>query len=115
MRQGWGEASRSLAKHRPSVPIAALCDSLKVCRQLSISRGVFPTHVDPAVAEMASEPEEAGEEGWSSLDMMDAAESCALVQSRLGLLAAGDLAVVVTGTSISVEVVPESMEDWTEE
>ena len=103
---GWGETARAVAKHRPSMPIAALCDSLKVCRQLSISRGVFPTHITTP----SDEPED-----YLSLDTIDAADGCSLVVERLGLLEPGDLAVVLVGESLSVETVMEPMDQWTDE
>jgi len=106
---GWGEAARAIAKHRPPMPIAAICDSLKVCRQLSISRGVHPVHV---AEEAPTADTEADDPLWSD-GTLCAADCCNLVADRLGLLEPGDLAVVVQGDSVSVEVV-EPMEDWTE-
>jgi pyruvate kinase len=41
---GAGELTRALAAVRPDVPVVAICSSLKVCRQLIISRGVYPVH-----------------------------------------------------------------------
>ena len=48
---------------RPAVPIVSLCTSLKVCRQLSISRGVVPAHVaapPPSAADAATTAVAAG-------------------------------------------------------
>ena len=80
-----------------------LCDSLKVCRQLSISRGIYPAHVMP---------EGNGDEVETVLEL-DAADGCELVANRFGLLEPGDMAVVVMGESISVEVYNGPMDDWT--
>lgn len=91
LEEGWGEMSRAVAKHRPHAPIAVLSESLKVCRQLSISRGVHPTWLD------------SDEDGI--IDGISAEEACDIVSTKLGLLDPGDVAVVVIGDSISVETV----------
>ena len=109
---GWGETARNVSKFRPTVPIAALCDSLKVCRQLSISRGVVPLLVEPQ-PEIAGDPSEGEDEfrnDMFSLDTLDASDACSLVAERTGLLEPGDLAIVLVGETISVEVVMEPME-----
>ena len=109
---GWGETARNISKFRPTVPIAALCGSLKVCRQLSISRGVVPLLVEPQ-PEIAGDPTEGEDEfrdDMFSLDTLDASDACSLVAERTGLLEPGDLAVVLAGETISVEVVMEPME-----
>ena len=109
---GWGETARNVSKFRPTVPIAALCDSLKVCRQLSISRGVVPLLVEPQPEIAGDQPE--GEDEFRndmfSLDTLDASDACSLVAERTGLLEPGDLAIVLVGETISVEVVMEPME-----
>ena len=110
LEDGWGDTARAVAKHRPPMPIAALCDSIKVCRQLSISRGVYPVLVEmPALDDDASEDGEGAMEPMT-LDMLDASDACAVVSSELDLLSPGDLAVVLHGDVISVETVTE--DDW---
>ena len=55
-RESLGALTRAVsqgADSRPDVPIISYSTSLKVCRQLSISRGVVPAHV-PAPPEDAA-------------------------------------------------------------
>ena len=40
-----GAAARRVAQLAPDVPVVALTPSLRVARQLSLSRGVLPKHV----------------------------------------------------------------------
>jgi len=49
LERGDGEVARAVSAERPMVPIAALSPSLKVCRQLSISRGVHAIHDEAAL------------------------------------------------------------------
>jgi len=44
------------------------------------------------------------------IDTLDASDACSLVAERTGLLEPGDLAIVLVGETISVEVVMEPME-----
>ena len=41
---GAGELTRALAAVRPDVPVVAICSSLKVARQLIVSRAVYPVY-----------------------------------------------------------------------
>ena len=94
---GSGELARGVAKHRPKMPIVALCDSLKVCRQLSISRGVYPALVEP------------GEDEDSDLGMLMPNEACERVMAELPqLLGWGDVAVIVTTDSLTIEVLDDA-------
>ena len=70
-----GPLARAVAKSRPSMPIAALSASLKVCRQLAISHGVQPIFVDDDA--MAR---------FSDIDTADLDEVCAFVCERTDLL-----------------------------
>ena len=45
-----GHETRAIVKHRPDCPIISLAPSLKVCRQLNLSRGVQPLYVDDDAA-----------------------------------------------------------------
>ena len=68
---GCGELARLVAAHRPECPIVALNPSLKVCRQLSISRGVYahlvpeiePHFIDPQLSAVAAASAGVLEEG----------------------------------------------------
>lgn len=73
---GMGDLTRCVAKYRPTSPIAAVCDSLKVARQLSISRGVQPVFLSPETE-------------------VEHDEIVAFVGEQTGLLAPGDTAVIV--------------------
>ena len=79
---GLGQLARILSATRPPVPIVAINDSLKVCRQLSISRGVYP-HYEEQLEQFA-EPQAACE-----------------VAAAMGLLEEGDKAVVMLGDSVT--------------
>ena len=79
---GLGQLARILSATRPPVPIVAINDSLKVCRQLSISRGVYP-HYEEQLEQFA-EPQAACE-----------------VAAAMGILEEGDKAVVMLGDSVT--------------
>lgn len=38
-----GDVTRLISKYRPSIPVLAVVDSVKVARQLSLHRSVYPT------------------------------------------------------------------------
>ena len=42
MEDGKGDLSRAIAACRPDVPIVAITSSMKICRQLMLSRGLYP-------------------------------------------------------------------------
>ena len=89
---GDGRLARAIAKHRPAMPISALSDSVKVCRQLSISRGVEPLYLDA--------------EGMDMLDEEAPSFSmCSVVCTRTDLLGPEDVAVCVIDDSITVETI----------
>ena len=48
-----GDLARRVAQCAPDVPVVALCASRRVARQLSLSRGVFPTFVEDAPASVS--------------------------------------------------------------
>ena len=74
------------------MPISALSDSVKVCRQLSISRGVEPLYLDA--------------EGMDMLDEEAPSFSmCSVVCTRTDLLGPEDVAVCVIDDSITVETI----------
>jgi len=101
VEEGFGEMARAVSKHRASIPIIAISDSLKVCRQLSISRGVYPTMLAP-------DPESSAEE--FSLSDLTPEEACDIGMAE-GMLQPGDSAVVVAGSSITVEFVDDFPDD----
>ena len=109
--QGWGEATRAISKQRPPVPIAALSESLKVCRQLSVSRGVYPVHVAPSAEGSAADGSGSEASQLDSLGMMDSEDACSLAMSRLDFMKPGDVAVVVMGETMRVEVIDEMYDD----
>uniref|UniRef100_A0A7S2BE55 Pyruvate kinase n=1 Tax=Haptolina brevifila TaxID=156173 RepID=A0A7S2BE55_9EUKA len=94
IEEGFGEMARAVSKHRPPIPIIAISDCLKVCRQLSISRGVYPQLFE------GDDMEENG------LAEMSADRACEL-GVMADLLKPGDTAVVVFGNGITVEMIED--------
>ncbi len=45
---GDGATARALAAVRPDVPVVAISPSIKVCRQLIVSRSIYPIHAADA-------------------------------------------------------------------
>ena len=80
---GFGDLSRCVAKHRPSMPIAAVCDDLKVARQLAVSRGIHAAFVH-------AESE------------IDDTEVAAFVHQSTGLLEPGETAVILRSDEMSM-------------
>ena len=94
-----GRLARAVSKHRPTMPIAAVSDSLKICRQLSISRGVQPFHLSDELV--------------SQLDEIESSyELCGLVAAHTTLLNENDTVVCVVGESLSVETIDENFFDF---
>jgi len=109
IEEGFGEMARAVSKHRPSVPIIAISDSMKVCRQLSISRGVYPQYL-----EFAPSDGDGDEEMESPLLELTADAACELgVQAQL--LQPGDTAVVVVGESLTIETIEMDLEEGPDE
>lgn len=97
-----GRLARAIARHRPPMPIAAMSDSVKICRQLAISRGVSPLHVAfDALGGSAVEAE----------GIPDSFALCSIACERTALFEPEDKAVVVIGDQISVEVIGEHLFD----
>jgi pyruvate kinase len=89
-----GYLTRAVSRQRPAVPIAAISDSIKVCRQLSISRSVQPVFYEHLHA------------------VESAAELRALAERENdGLVSESDSVVIVrlanpdVGTTTSIEIV----------
>ena len=82
---GNGSLSRAVAQQRPSMPIVSVCASLKVARQLSVSRGVRPLFA----------PDESD---------MEASDISSYVSEQTGLLMAGDKAVILDGQMETIEL-----------
>ena len=83
LRHSQGALTRAVSQGsaaRPDVPIVALSSSLKVCRQLSISRAVVPAHVTA---------------------LPTTAEAAAAAALSAGLVAEGSLLVVLCGSSLA--------------
>ena len=77
-----GKTARMISRFKPSCPICAATVSEKVCRQLRLSWGVYPTITAPA----------------ANTDELFAAavEAC----KRVGYLHDGDLAVITAGVPV---------------
>jgi len=85
-----GRLARGVARHRPPMPIAAISPSLKICRQLAVSRGVIALPMDV---------------GTDIVGLPDAFYLVAHVCENTPLLEHDDVAVVVLGDRISVETI----------
>jgi pyruvate kinase len=85
-----GRLARGVARHRPPMPIAAISPSLKICRQLAVSRGVIALPMDV---------------GTDIVGLPDAFDLVAHVCENTPLLEHDDVAVVVLGDRISVETI----------
>ena len=62
---GCGNVARALAACKPDAPVAVFCPSLKVCRQLALSRALYPIlmpvgSAPPTASEMAARARELG-------------------------------------------------------
>jgi len=91
-----GTLARAVAHHKPGLPIVAVSDSLKVCRQLAISRGVTPVFVaDVNDPETGIEEHAAWEAGWL----------CDVVTNRTELLDHHETVVCVVGNQVSLQTV----------
>ena len=94
-----GRLARAVSKYRPAMPIAAVSESLKICRQLSISRGVEPFHLS--------------DELISQLDDIESSfELCQVVAANTSMLDPDDTVVCVVGESVSVETIDEHFFDF---
>jgi len=51
MEEGKGELAQAIAACRPDVPVVVISPSMKVCRQLMVSRALFPVHSPTAPAD----------------------------------------------------------------
>ena len=83
--------ARAVCKHRPPMPIAAISDSIKMCRQLNLSKGIEPLLIDSAMLDDFEE------------DIALSYELTSAVMERTELLGPDDTAVCVFGNQISVE------------
>ena len=79
-----GTSARSISKYRPECPIIAGTTSDKVCRQLNMSWGVTPVHLDEKneIFELFDHSVNAGKE--------------------IGLIKSGDTVVITAGVPLGV-------------
>lgn len=71
VESGNGETAQALAACRPDVPVVVACKSMKVCRQLMVSRGLYPVQTDGA-ADMVKLAKDAGFAGDGPVVVLDA-------------------------------------------
>ncbi len=79
-----GHTARMVSKYRPQCPIIAPSFSLKVCRQMNLSWGVFPVY---------------SEEKQTTDDVFDEAVACAL---KTDLVNNGDVVIITGGMPVGV-------------
>jgi len=60
VEDGNGDLSRAVAACRPDVPVVPITKSMKVCRQLMISRGLYPICAEGEVADAVAAARDAG-------------------------------------------------------
>ena len=94
----FGDLAKAVAAHRPTMPVAALCQDVRVARQLAIWRGVVPLvvsaeeHLDFFLDERS----------------LQSAECVQLVAAKApALLGPGETAVVLTGDTIATIDAPD--------
>ena len=79
-----GHTARMVSKYRPQCPIIAPCFHQKVCRQMSLSWGVYPVF---------------SEEKQTTDEVFEHAVDCAL---RTGLVKNGDVVIITGGMPVGV-------------
>lgn len=79
-----GHTARMVSKYRPQCPIIAPCFNRKVCRQMSLSWGVFPVYT---------------QEKQTTDEVFDQAVDCAL---QTGLVKNGDVVIITGGMPVGV-------------